>query len=450
MPALEAAKRWSDGVVGRLEVGAEALSFVLLGDRVDAFWAASGETWAHGPRATFPEYQVSWIIDGASNLVSRGDLWEPLEDAYRHFSNAWEAIYPYVLGLPYKQGTNLFLNGAAVVRLPYPVRIADASTADATLSVRVDEDVADRAAGHTVHVNYRTRSDQTVPSTVDKVVDGPGMIELRLSGPTVQWSVTLISTDGIRRDFREQEETAPRATVAVPYPSLGSILGRDRRRDVGRTYEESASGVPPTSDDTSIEPAGDLSAATDVPPDFSRIANADSTDLLAQRWQEAVLCLQAGASLSAIAMMGSLLEGALLQMAMRRPGEANRTSAAPKDGGKPRPWKQWRLTDLINVAAQAHWITVDLQDFSVILRDYRNLLHPWVSRTKAFHPTADSAAICWEITRRVVDQLFAFEASAGELRQVKSPSHKLASLPKRTAMKPGSKSLSDYVREQRR
>jgi hypothetical protein len=190
--------------------------------------------------------------------------------------------------------------------------------------------------------------------------------------------------------------------------------------------------------------------AKTVAPDFSRISDPEVADLLTQRWHEAVLCLEVGASLSAIAMMGSLLEGALLQMAMRHPAEANRTSAAPRDSNKHRPWRQWRLNDLINVAVQAKWITVDLKDFSGVLRDYRNLVHPWESQAKAFHPTRDSAAICWEITRRVVDQLIAQEGLLSKAGRPSKPARKLAKLPRRSKMSPGSKSISDYVTDQRR
>lgn len=452
MSAPEAAKKWADGVAGRLEVGSEPLRFSLLGDRVDAFWVVSGETWVQGRRATFPEYQVSWIVDGATNLVSSGELWEPLEDPNRHFANAWEAIYPFVLGLPYKPGTNLYLNGAAAVRLPYPVRLSAANASAATLHVRVDEDISRRAAGHSLHVNYRTNSEQTVPAVLEALVDSPRQFDIELSGPPVHWSVTLTSQHGVRRDFKEQAESPAPMAVKVPYPNLGVILGQRTGPSLSETREDLSNRASRTTVDATDDTVGaDLpTEAETVAPDFSRISDMEDADLLAQRWHEAVLCLKVGASLSAIAMMGSLLEGALLHIAMRHPDEANQTSAAPRDGRKPRPWGQWRLNDLINVAVQAKWITVDLKDFSMVLRDYRNLLHPWESQAKAFHPTSDSAAICWEITRRVVDQLIAHEGLLSKTGRPAAPARRLAKLPRRSKLRPGSKSITDYVSDQRR
>ncbi len=344
------------------------------------------------------------------------------------------------------------MNGAAAVRLPYPVALAEVATSGVELTTRVDEDLLGRAAGHSIHTSYRTSSDQTIPAIQETPVDSPRVYAIRLNAPAVNWSVTLISPDGVRRDFKERTDAVTPARVPVPYPSLGAIVGKQRWPSVsGEKEEQSASAAAPNVDATNDAVRADRPIDAEVvAPDFSRISDLESADLLAQRWHEAVLCLRVDASLSSIAMMGSLLEGALLQMAIRHPREANRTNAAPKDGNKPRPWSKWRLTDLINVAAQAKWITVDLQDFSVVLRDYRNLIHPWELKAKAFHPTPGSAAICWEITRRVVDQLIAHETLTPQADRPSTSAHKLSNLPRRTEMKPGSKSIVDYIRDQRR
>ncbi|WP_199902107.1 hypothetical protein [Azospirillum sp. B506] len=54
-------------------------------------------------------------------------------------------------------------------------------------------------------------------------------------------------------------------------------------------------------------------------------------ELLAQRWQEAQLCIVKGAHLSAIVMMGGLLEGLLLGVCQRNPRVINQASNAPRD-----------------------------------------------------------------------------------------------------------------------
>jgi len=451
--ALEASNRWSQGFVGRVEVGSEPLQFALLGDRIDAFWVTSGELWGHGRRASWPEYQVSWSIDGASNLVASADLWEPVEDAHDHFANAWEPIYGYVLGLPYKTGTNAYLNPGALVRLTHPVAIGQAEGLGSELAVRVDEDVPGRAAGHSLHVSYRTNSDQAVPTSQNTVLTRPGAVRIPLNGEPVQWSVTLLSDGGVRRDFKEWVEPRVRPDVPIVHGSLDRVLGRQRRRAADSEYvaNEGLMSTPVVESDVIAVDDGTRSVeAAKVPPDFSRIADSDNAELLARRWKEAVICLQAGASLAAITMMGSLLEGALLQMAMRHPSDAYRASAAPKDGKTVRPWNRWRLNDLINVAAQAKWITVDIQDFSGVLRDYRNLIHPWESNAKGFHPTQDSAAICWEVTRRAVDQLISHATATKRAGYKVGSARKLSTLPRRSKMTTGSKKIVDYIRDQRR
>jgi hypothetical protein len=449
----EASQRWLDGVAGRLQVDSPPIEFSLLGDHVDGFWITSGELWGHGRPASWPEYQVSWSIDGASNVASSAELWEPVEDVRQHFASAWEPIYGYVLGLPYKPGTNAFLNPGALIRLPYPVAIGEAKSSDSELAVLVNEDAPGRAAGHSLHLNYRTKPEQAVPTTINTDVTRPGLFSVRMLAEPVQWSLTLLSSGGVRRDFKEW--VVPRAAEPPPIRrgGLDTVLGRDRWRGGQSTIEEAeppAISTPTAPGQTPFDSTDRQTPSAEVAPDFSRIADADSAELLARRWEEAVICLQAKASLSAITMMGSLLEGALLQVAMRHPAESYRVSAAPKDGATVRPWNRWRLNDLINVAAQAKWITVDIQDFSGMLRNYRNLIHPWESNTKGFHPTEDSAAICWEVTRRAIDQLIAHEASDTRAGTKVSPARKLSTPPRRSPMTPGSKKIADYIRDQRR
>ncbi len=441
MSSAEAAKRWSASIAGRLDA-TDPLNFNLLGERVDAFWVTGGETWGQGRRAGFPEYQAQWTIDGASNLVASGQLWEPLEDAHQHFPSAWAAIYPYLFGIPYNQRTNAYLNAAALIRLTYPVGIGDVSSSETAINVRIDEDAPRLAAGHSIHLHYRQTADQALPLTMDAPIMGPGDLPILIDGPAVNWALTLVSSNGIRRDFREWANAAPLSAVTVPTPQP---LRKDR-------WRFPAADVPPEATTPVVvqEPvlAGGAVPADEVTPDFSRLADAENAELLAQRWNEAVISLKAGAGLAAITMMGSLLEGALLQMAMRHATEANRTQAAPKDGSKPKPWGRWRLADLINVAVQANWITVDLKDFGVLLRDYRNLVHPWESQAKAFHPTTASASICWEVTKQIVDQVIAHEGARP--RRTGGSARKLTKLPKRPKLSSGPKSIVDYVRDQRR
>jgi len=142
-------------------------------------------------------------------------------------------------------------------------------------------------------------------------------------------------------------------------------------------------------------------------PDFARIVeDASLAKVLENRWYEINKCLNSDAYLAAIIMMGSLLEGLLLAVVHSHPREANSSKSAPRDKQeKVKKLHQWSLTDLINVSYDCGWIELDAKDFSLELRDYRNMVHPWHQRAKQFHPDADTAAICWKVVEATLNDL---------------------------------------------
>ena len=82
-----------------------------------------------------------------------------------------------------------------------------------------------------------------------------------------------------------------------------------------------------------------------VLPDFHRLVQDDSlARILSFRWQEAQRCVQAGAYLAAVVMMGSILEGILLHRFENDLEVANRASSSPKNQriGKAKPINEWR------------------------------------------------------------------------------------------------------------
>jgi len=143
------------------------------------------------------------------------------------------------------------------------------------------------------------------------------------------------------------------------------------------------------------------------PPDFAVLTNDVSLGaILHERWIEAQKCVDADVHVAALVMMGSLLEGALLAVVHANPAESNRSNACPKDkNGKPKPFHEWTLSDLINVAHECGWIQRDVKDFSHSLRDYRNMVHPWHQRAMGMTPDKDTCAICWEVVRAAVNDL---------------------------------------------
>jgi hypothetical protein len=154
-----------------------------------------------------------------------------------------------------------------------------------------------------------------------------------------------------------------------------------------------------------------LAAATtpDVPPDFSKlISNAAMRAILDKRWQECVVCMSSGAPLAATVMIGGLLEGLLLARINSEPNQKPifTAKAAPKDRqGQTFPLKEWTLQDYISVAHELGWITVAAKDVGVVLRDYRNYIHPQKELSHGIALTTPDAQILWEAGKSISRQL---------------------------------------------
>lgn len=154
-----------------------------------------------------------------------------------------------------------------------------------------------------------------------------------------------------------------------------------------------------------------LAAATtaDTSPDFSKlVSDARMKVILERRWAECVTCMRAGAPLAAIVMTGGLLEGLLLARINREPNKAPifTANATPKDRlGKALSLKDWTLQDYIGVAHELNWITVAAKDVGVVLRDYRNYVHPQKELSHGISLEAPDAEILWEIGKTISRQL---------------------------------------------
>jgi hypothetical protein len=143
-----------------------------------------------------------------------------------------------------------------------------------------------------------------------------------------------------------------------------------------------------------------LSTTARPTPDFGKIVSAPKlVSILTARWKEAEETSRAGAYLSTIIMLGSVLEGTLLDRVEREPETANRSICAPKDRktGTVLPFGHWKLASLIEVAHSVGWIDKDVSDFSFALRDYRNFVHPNEQRQQGFSPDRDTCEVAWAV-----------------------------------------------------
>ncbi len=148
-----------------------------------------------------------------------------------------------------------------------------------------------------------------------------------------------------------------------------------------------------------------------VPPDLALITEDSSlAEILKARWTESQQCIEARAYLAAVVMMGSLLEGALLAVIRDNTEASNRAASSPKVDRKPKPCNEWTLSELIVVAHECGWLKKDRRDFSDVLRDYRNIIHPRHQLQTKVNPDEGTTAICWEVVKATINDLITWNA----------------------------------------
>lgn len=164
----------------------------------------------------------------------------------------------------------------------------------------------------------------------------------------------------------------------------------------------------------SILVASPMRRTADAPPSFSSLA-ADPTmqSILERRWGECKRCIEAGAPLAAIVMMGGLLEALLVSRAnmLKDKSRMFKAAATPLDPKtkKPLDLRQWTLGPYIDVGHELKWISDSAKNVSVIVRDYRNYIHPEKERSHGIRLTLDDSIMLWELTKNLSRELLAMK-----------------------------------------
>jgi len=145
-----------------------------------------------------------------------------------------------------------------------------------------------------------------------------------------------------------------------------------------------------------------------APPDFYKLVSDPSlARVLEMRWEEAQKCVEAEACLSAVIMMGSILEGVLFHKIETNQQSACTAKFAPKDRktGETKKLQDWGLSALIDVAHELGWLQGDVKRFSHALRESRNIVHPYMQRLLSEEPDKDTCSICWQVVRAAIADL---------------------------------------------
>lgn len=128
--------------------------------------------------------------------------------------------------------------------------------------------------------------------------------------------------------------------------------------------------------------------------------------VLESRFIEANQCLNAGSSLAAVILCGSILEGLLLGVALNDPKSFNTASCSPKDkSGKVKQFQDWSLAQFIDVAFAIKLVRLDVKKFSHALRDFRNYIHPYEQHLSGFNPDRHTAEICIQVLKAAIASL---------------------------------------------
>lgn len=127
--------------------------------------------------------------------------------------------------------------------------------------------------------------------------------------------------------------------------------------------------------------------------------------ILSVRLAEMKLCFESEAYLSTVIICGSLLEGILLGIASSFPKEFNQSKSAPKRDGKVLPFPNWTLSQFIDVAANVGLLQEDVKEFSHVLRDFRNYIHPYQQMSTKFLPNEHTAKICMQVLKAAIFQI---------------------------------------------
>lgn len=69
------------------------------------------------------------------------------------------------------------------------------------------------------------------------------------------------------------------------------------------------------------------------------------------------------------------------------------------------PQKEWTLHNYIEISHELGWIGETAKSVGVVLRDYRNYIHPYKELTSGAQFTNDDATFLWTVFVTLTDQI---------------------------------------------
>jgi len=133
--------------------------------------------------------------------------------------------------------------------------------------------------------------------------------------------------------------------------------------------------------------------------------------VIAARLREIDACLDANAPLAVIFLVGSTLEGLLMDLAVAQPTSFTTANAAPKRGAAVKPLDSWTLADLITVSRELGILGADVSEHADQVRNFRNYIHPRQQLKERFEPRIETARIAQQVLRAALADLSRVTAS---------------------------------------
>lgn len=122
------------------------------------------------------------------------------------------------------------------------------------------------------------------------------------------------------------------------------------------------------------------------------VSDSGLADILISRLNEIESARSSGAFVLAIVGTGSFIEGLLDDVMKLRDPEIRKAETTTLDA-------------LLKAAHRRGWIQPDAFEFSDLVRQYRNFVHPRAQQRRGITPDADTVLLCWQPVLAVVNDL---------------------------------------------
>jgi len=133
-----------------------------------------------------------------------------------------------------------------------------------------------------------------------------------------------------------------------------------------------------------------------------------SQEVIQSRLDEIDRALDAGAPLAVVFLVGSTLEGLLVELALAHSKSFASSGKAPKVKGAIKPVNRWTLSELISVSRALGVLSEDVAKHADQVRNFRNYIHPRQQLKEGFEPRAEAARIAQQVLRAALSDLRAF------------------------------------------